>query len=170
MKKLVIIAFAILLSSCTQTKIAYIDVEVLMNDYKESKLLEEKLQTKQEQLASELDSLQEPFQLKVQEYYKNASKMSATQRQEAEEALQREQQFLQTKQQQASQQLQMENQANNEAITKKVDSIVGVFGKENGYEIILGTSGKGTVMYGDEKLDITTKILEKLNKDFSEEK
>jgi outer membrane protein len=32
---------------------------------------------------------------------------------------------------------------------------------------VLGTSGNGTVMYGDEKLNVTKDILEILNEDFS---
>tara|TARA_B100000508_G_C11400916_1_gene248248 strand:+ start:73 stop:579 length:507 start_codon:yes stop_codon:yes gene_type:complete len=167
MKKLAVLAFVILLASCNQAKIAYVDIEVLMKDYGATKALEEKLVAKQEKMAKELDSLQAPFQLKVQEYYKNAQKMSAKKRAEAESALQQEQQFLQAKQQQASQELQKENQENSEAITKRVDSFVADYAKANGFQLIMGTSGKGTVLYGDEKLNITTDILEILNKDFS---
>ena len=43
MKKILIVAFAIALASCNQTKIAYIDVEVIMKDYSATKALEEKL-------------------------------------------------------------------------------------------------------------------------------
>ncbi|NLP59070.1 OmpH family outer membrane protein [Lutibacter sp. B1] len=169
MKKLVIVVFAILLASCTQTKIAYIDVEVIMKDYKATKALEDKLKAKQEIMAKELDSLQGPFQLKVQKYYQEAQRMSAQKRAETEQALQQEQQFLQGKQQQASQELQKENQENSEAITKKVDSFVAEYAKTKGYKLILGTSGKGTVMYGDETLNVTKDILDILNEDFSKE-
>ena len=167
MKKILIIAFAFALASCNQTKIAYIDVEVLMKDYTATKDLEVKLKAKQEVFAKELDSLQGPFQLKVQEYYKLAPKMTPQKRAEAEGALQQEQQFLQARQQQASQELQKENQENSEALTKKVDSFVADYAKAKGYQLIIGTSGKGTVMYGDEKMNVTADILEVLNKDYS---
>ena len=169
MKKILIIAFAFALASCNQTKIAYIDVEVIMKDYSATKALEVKLKTKQELFGKQLDSLQGPFQLKVQEYYKAAQKMSPEQRAGAEGALQQEQQFLQARQQQASEALQKENMESSEALTKKVDSFVADYAKAKGYQLILGTSGKGTVMYGDAKMDITKDILEILNKDFSKE-
>lgn len=168
MKKLVFVFAAMLLISCNQTKIAYIDVEVLMNEYKATKKLEEKLVAKQQKLAMELDSLQAPFQAKVQEYYKNATKMSAKKRSETEKALQQEQQMLQLKQQEASQALQLENQQNSEAITKKVDSFVATYAKNKGYKLILGTTGKGTVMYGDVSLDITPELIEILNSNYLE--
>lgn len=167
MKKILIIAFAFALASCNQTKIAYIDVEVIMKDYNATKALEEKLKAKQEVFAKELDSLQGPFQLKVQAYYKVAQQMTPQKRAEAEGALQQEQQFLQARQQQASEELQKENQENSDALTKKVDSFVADYAKAKGYQLIIGTSGKGTVMYGDEKLNVTADILEILNKDYS---
>jgi len=167
MKKLLIVAVAILLASCNQTKIAYIDIEVLMKDYEATKDLETSLKAKQEVMAKELDSIGAPFQLKVQEYYQAAQKMSAQKRAEAEQALQQEQQFLQSKQQQASQILQQENQEKSEILTKRVDSLVAIYAKSKGYNLIFGTSGKGTVLYGDESLNVTAEVLDILNVDFS---
>lgn len=167
MKKLVIIAIALILASCNQTKVAYIDIEELMKDYEATKALEIALKEKQEVMAKELDSISAPFQLKVQQYYQNQRKMSAQKRAQTEQALQQEQQFLQSKQQQAAQQLQKENQEMSEVITKRVDSFVADFAKAKGYNLIFGTSGKGTVLYGDETLNVTKDILEILNVDFS---
>ncbi len=167
MKKILIIAFAISLAACNQTKIAYIDVEVIMKDYNATKDLETKLKAKQEVFAKQLDSLQGPFQLKVQEYYKVAQQMTPQKRAEAEGVLQQEQQFLQARQQQASEELQKENLENSEILTKKVDSFVADYAKTKGYQLIIGTSGKGTVMYGDEKMNVTADILEKLNADYA---
>lgn len=169
MKKLLILTFAVLMASCNQTKVAYVDIEVLMKDYEGTKALETKMKAKQELKAKELDSLTAPFQAKVQSYYQAAQSMSPQKRAEAEGALQQEQQFLQAQQQQASQELQKETQDNYEVITKTVDSLVGNYAKTKGYNLVFGTSGKGTVMYGDENLDITKQVLEVLNKDYSKE-
>ena len=169
MKKLLIVAVALLLASCNQTKVAYIDIEVLMKDYEATKDLETSLKAKQEVMAKELDSIGAPFQLKVQQYYQAAQKMSDKQRSEAEQALQQEQQFLQSKQQQASQVLQQENQEQSEILTKRVDSLVAIYAKSKGYNLIFGTSGKGTVLYGDESLNVTAEVLDILNVDFSKE-
>ena len=166
MKKLLIVAFTFALASCTQSKIAYIDVEVLMKDYKATSALELKLKAKQETMAKHLDSLQAPFQAKVQQYYQTAAKMTPQKRAQVEQELQKEQQMLQAQQQQASQELQKENQKNSDVLTKRVDSVVASYAKAKSYNLIFGTSGKGTVMYGDEKLDVTKDILEILNKEY----
>jgi len=167
MKKLLLVAFVILSASCNQTKIAYINVEDLMKDYDGTKALEETLKEKQEAMSKELDSISAPFQTKVQEYYQNAQNMSASKRAQTEQELQQEQQVLQGRQQQAGQALQQENQLLSEAITKKVDSFVSVYSKANGLNLVLGTSGNGTVMYGDDNLNVTNAILELLNEDFA---
>ena len=54
MKKFLLVAFVILFASCNQTKIAYINVEDLMKDYEATKVLEEKLKARQEEMAKEL--------------------------------------------------------------------------------------------------------------------
>jgi len=169
MKKLLIVAVALILASCNQAKIAYIDIDVLMKDYQATKALETSLKAKQEVMAKELDSIGAPFKLKVQQYYQAAQKMSPKKRVETEQALQQEQQFLQSKQQEASQLLQKENQEKSEILTKKVDSLVAVYAKSKGFNLIFGTSGTGTVMYGDESLNVTTEVLDILNVDFSKE-
>ncbi len=169
MEKLLLVAFVIALASCNQPKIAFINVDDLMKDYDATKTLEEKLKARQEEMAKELDSIGAPFQLKVQQYYQDANKMSAQKRTETEQALQQEQQLLQASQQQAGQALQLENQTLSEALTKKVDSFVADYAKTKGIQLVIGTAGNGTVMYGDDKLDITGDILEILNKNHSSE-
>lgn len=169
MKKLLVVVFAIALSSCTQTKIAYIDVADVMDEYKAMIALEEEMTTKQQQLAGELQTAQGAFQVKVQEYYKNAPSMSAAKKQEAEQALQQEGQMLQGQQQQVSQMLEQENQAKSEVLIKKIDSVVANYSKSNGFSIVLGTQGNGTVMYGDETLNITSGVVALLNTDYDKE-
>lgn len=143
------------------------DIEVLMKDYDATKALETVMKAKQEKKAKELDSIAAPFQAKVQNYYGAAQSLSPQKRAEAEAGLQQEQQMIQQLQQQASQELQKETQESYEVITKTVDSLVGNYAKSKGFNLVLGTSGKGTVMYGDESLDITKAVLEMLNKEYA---
>lgn len=164
MKKILLVLAAVFsLASCTQ-KIAYVDVEELMKGYDETKSMESDLKAKQDKLKFSLDSLALGFQQKVDDYQKKAGSMSAPSRQQLEQKLMQEQQQIQSQQQQASQMLQQLSQESFDALSKKVDSFVAEYAKDNGYKIILGTNGKGTVMYGDEDLNVTEQVLEKLNK------
>lgn len=161
-KTLLLLTVIFSLASCTQ-KIAFVDVEQLMKGYEETKVMEADLKTKQDKLKFSLDSLALGFQQKVQDYEQKAGGMSSQNRNQIEQKLRQEQQQIQGQQQQASQLLQQISQESFEKLTKKVDSFVAIYAKDKGYKMILGTNGKGTVMYGDEKLDVTEEVLEKLN-------
>ena len=50
MKKLLLLVAAIILVSCNQTKIAYINVEDLMKDYEATKSMQAEMQAKQEKI------------------------------------------------------------------------------------------------------------------------
>jgi len=169
MKKLLVIAFAIVLSSCTQTKIAYIDLEDVMTEYKAMVALGEEMSVKQQEVAAGLQAAQGAFQVKVQEYYQNEKSMSSAKKQETEQALQQEGQMLQQQQQQASQMLEQENQTKSSVLIKTIDSVVANYSKSKGFAMVIGTQGNGTVMYGDEALNISSEIVNILNAESSEE-
>jgi outer membrane protein len=169
MKQLLILLVAIVLASCTQTKIAYINVETVMDEYEGAKALEAEFTAQQQEMSAELQALQAPFQAKVQEYYQGADKMTAAQRAEVEQGLQQEQQMIQAKQQQLQQQLQQENQVKSEKLIKTLDSLVADYSKAKGFNIVLATQGNGTVMYGDESLNVTADVIEVLNASYEVE-
>lgn len=167
MKKIAWVVLALFLFSCNQTKIAYVDVEQVMNDYKERQELEAEFKSRQEKMAKKLDSMQIAFQGKVQEYYKSAKRMSANKRKQVEQSLQQEQQVLQTKGQKMAQEFQKESGEKSDALTKKVDSFITDYAKKNKLNLVIGTQGKGAVMYGDNNLNISKQILEILNNNYT---
>ena len=169
MKKLLVIVFAVVLSSCSQTKMCYIDVETVMNEYEAMIALETELTAKQQEMGAELQGLQAAFQAKVQEYYSNAESMPSSKKAETELALQQEGQILQGRQQQVSQMLQQENQEKSIVLIKKIDSVVASYSKSNGFAMVFGTQGNGTVMYGAENLNVTSEIVTILNADYTKE-
>ncbi len=166
MKKFGIIAIlTISLISCTQTKIAYVDVEELMKEYKGTKEAEAEMKVKSEKLKSELDSLVLAWETKAREYQQKAPKMSAKSRAEQEQVLMQEQQAIGQRQQIIQQQVQQQGQESLKILSKEINDFVKNYAKEKGYNFVLGTTGEsGTVMYGEEKADITDEVLVQLNK------
>jgi outer membrane protein len=55
-------------------------------------------------------------------------------------------------------------------LTKTVDSVVTAYATANKYNMILGTQGNGTVMYGDDAMNLTETILDVLNTAYDAEK
>ncbi len=168
MKKFgIIVVLAISLISCTQTKIAYVDVEEIMKEYKGTKEVEALMKEKSEKLKAELDSLVIGWETRAREYQQKAQKMSAKNRAEREQVLMQEQQAIGQRQQAVQQQVQAEGQESLKALSKEINDFVKNYAKEKEYNFILGTSGtNGTVMYGEEKADITDDVLVQLNKSY----
>lgn len=168
MKKLVgVLTLIFLMASCTQVKIAHVDVEEILREYKGSKKAEEEMKAQSEIMANELDQLAIPFQQKVQEYQKNSQTLSASARQAKEQELMQEQQMIQQRQQMAQQQVQSEGQKKIDKINEDIEDFLEGYATANGYTYILGTSEQTkTVLYGKESLDITEEVIAALNADF----
>lgn len=164
-----IITLVFLMASCTQVKIAHVDVEEVLKEYEGSKKAEEEMKAQSEKMASELDQLAIPFQQKVQEYQKNSQNLSATDRQKKEQELMQEQQLIQQRQQMAQQQVQAEGQKKIEKINEDIDDFLESYAKSKGFTYILGTSEQTkSVLYGEESLNITDEVIKALNENYSE--
>jgi outer membrane protein len=169
MKKLLaVFTILFLLASCSQVKIAHVDVEEILKEYKGSKKAEEEMKAQSDKMANELDQLALPFQQKFQEYQQNSNSMSDSSRKEKELELRQEQQVIQQRQQIAQQQIQAEGQKKIEKINEEIESFLSDYAKTNGFTYILGTSSQTkSVLYGEESLNITDVIIEGLNESYN---
>ncbi len=165
MKKLLaVFTFLIILTSCNQSKIAYVDVEEVLKEYKGSKIAEEEMRIKSEQISLEMDQLSVQFQAKVQEYQKNMSKLSNADKAQKEQELMQEQQMIQQRQQMVQQQFQQEGNLMIGVINEEISAYIKEYAKNNNYSFILGTSLQTkAVLYGKNELNITDVIIESLN-------
>lgn len=162
MKKIIIILIGVLtLTSCTQ-KIGFVNTEKLIQDYKGTKAVEEILKERSTNMQMELTRMETAFQEKVK-------KMSKKQLNKKMNELNQENNFIQQQKQQAQYTLQGESQKSLEEVSKEVNDFVKKYAKDNGYKFILGTVElNGSVMYGDEEVDITYDILKILNNKYIE--
>ena len=158
----------LLITSCSQNKITFIDVGVLMKEYEGLKALDKEIKEEQDKLRMEIKSLIEPYQVKVDTYYKNVAKMSAKKRSETESALQKEQKAIDQLQDKYMEQLEKMRIERLEAINNEIAEFVKGYAKSKGFQLVLGTSGTETVIYGEDKLDITQEVLSELNELFKD--
>ena len=165
MKNLFYIALAVLLvSSCQQQKIGFVDNGTVINDFEEKKEVEAKYQGQEEAFRKRADSIGRAFQAEAQTAQAKAQKLSAKKQQELMGGLQQKQQQLQQQMQFEQQQLAQGFQAEIDSVIVKVKDFVNDYGKTNGYTYILGTSdAAATVMYGTDENDLTQTIVDALN-------
>ena len=167
MKKIGLILCAILVASCQQGKIGYVDTVELMEKSKEKIDIEAKFQIKSTSLNKKRDSISQAFQLEAQALQAKTSSMTQKKAQEEYELLQQRGQFIGQQLQQEEQQLQLQGQAEMDSLVSKVKREISTYGEANGFAYILGAGEGGTVLYGQEKQDLTEIILKIVNENYN---
>jgi len=175
-KSLVIIAIAFSIISCNKTaevastKTAYVDTSKLMIEYTEAKDIEAKYKAKSEEMGRELEAEIAKFKAEAGSFQKEAQiKGQAWAEQKGAELQKREQQ-LQYAQQSIGQQLHQESGVEIDSVVSSVKKFIKSYGKEKGYAYIYGTGDAASVLYAEEKYDITKEIIKLLNDKYKSSK
>jgi len=168
MKKLVLALVVMLIMSCQQEKIGYVDNVKMMNDYHEKVEVEARYKVKMEALNKKKDSISQAFQIEAQAFQLKAQKMSQKKAQEEYAVIQQKAQFMGQQLQQEEQQLTMQGQTEMDSLVSKVKKEIKSFGKAQGYTYILSGGDSGSVLYGTETNDLTAQIIEILNDNHKE--
>ena len=163
MKNIIVIFAIVLLASCQQEKIGYVDNVKLMDEDQQKIDVESKFKVKADALAKKRDSISQAFQMEAQAFQTKAQSMSQSKAQEEYAAMQQRGQIIGQQLQQQDQQLQMEGQTEMDSIVSKVKEEIKSYGKTNGYSYILGGGDGGSVLYGTEANDLTDEIVKILN-------
>ena len=163
MKNIIFALTLILLASCQQEKIAFVDNIQLMNEYQEKIDIEAKFKEKAEVLGKKRDSISQIFQAEAAEFQSRAQTMSQTKAQEEYAQFQQRGQQMGQQLQMEDQQLQLSGQTEMDSVVSKVKKEIEAYGKANGYSYILGGGEGGSVLFGKESNDITDEIIELLN-------
>lgn len=166
-------AIAISIVSCKpstdskEIKTAYVDTSKLLEQYTEAKDIEDKYKSKSEIMGKELEGEIAQFKLEASNFQKKAQENGSVWAQENGAKLQKREQQLTNAQQTMSQQLQQESGVEMDTLVKKVKKFIKDYGKEKGYAYIYGTGEAATVLYAEEKYDITKEIIKLLNENYS---
>lgn len=171
MKKIVVlIALTISIVSCNkpaevkEVKTAYVDTSVLMKEYTATKDLDAKYKAKGEEKGRQLQAEIDRFKQEAQNFQVQAQANGQAWAQQKGAELQRREQQLAQAQQALSQQLQQEGGTEMDSLVSNVKKTIKAYGKEKGYTYIYGTGdSNASILYAEDKLDITKDILKLLN-------
>lgn len=171
-KSLVVIALALSVISCNENKpaatvkevkTAYIDTSKLMKEYTEAKDVEEKFKSKSDEMGHKLELEIKRFKADAADFQKNAQANGQLWAQQKGMSLQKREQELQYTQQMMAQQLQQEMGTEMDSLVSGIKKFIKSYGKEKGYSYIYGTGESATILYAEEKYDITDEIIKLLN-------
>jgi len=168
MKNWVLLMSALLfLGACQQPqteKTGYVDMAKLTENYERLNQLKAEFKQKEEAFNKKYDSIGKAFQEKYNDFLRRAQRMSKAKADKEYQQLMYEQQQIGLKQQQEYQQIQNEAQQKTKELLDDLQKFIDDYGKTNGYTYIFSKNDFNGVLYGDTTKNITSELLEKLNK------
>ncbi len=168
MKKYLILLILPALSLFSQNKIGYIDSQRILNEYKGATEIKKRYEQKVsewkqrgEKLKKEIENLQQALQTQGMMLSEDAKLRKV---QEIEKKQSEYQEFIQGIWGQNGE-AEALNKELMQPLLREIDTLVTKIGEEEGFSIILDTSS-GALVYADEEMDITDRIIESLNRKF----
>jgi outer membrane protein len=134
-----------------------------MKEYTEAKDLEAKYKAQAEEKGRQLQAEISRFKQDAANFQSQAQANGQQWAQQRGAELQKREQQLGYAQQALSQQLQQESGVEMDSLVSGVKKFIKEYGKKNGYSYIYGTGDAATVLYAEDKYDITKEVVKALN-------
>ena len=134
-----------------------------MKEYTEAKDLEAKYKGQAEEKGRQLQAEITRFKQDAANFQSQAQANGQAWAQQRGAELQKREQQLGYAQQALSQQLQQESGVEMDSLVSGVKKFIKDYGKKNGYSYIYGTGDAASILYAEEKYDITKDIIKALN-------
>ncbi|PLX05401.1 MAG: hypothetical protein C0594_07500 [Marinilabiliales bacterium] len=165
---LVVIGGVVIWNRMSIPKVAFVQTLTLVDQYKGMDEARLEYQKKKAVRDSEIDSLRIMVQSKIDVYKQMEPDMRDDERLQNEQYLQLLQQSFYQRAQELEALAMEEDEKMTMAVLEQINSFSVQYGKENGYNIILGAAMDGTILYGDDAYDITEEVLEQLNSKYED--
>lgn len=163
--------------SSAQTKIAYVDSDIIIKQLPEAQEVQKKLEELQKQYLDTVNAKEAALKTKADDFKTKyadaqkqleAGKLTEDQVKQLESELgsmqveiQKDEQDLNDYKQQVQQTLVSTQQELFKPVKDKIIKVIGDVAKELKYNLVLDKQGE-TLLYGDKEMDITFKVLDKL--------
>jgi outer membrane protein len=147
-------------------KIVYVDSDKLLNGYKGMIEARAEFQKKRTVWESNIDTLTKDVQDAIRTYSKDMALGTEKEKQLSKVLIQTKQKQLIDYQSAIKQNAAQEEQRLNQQVLSTINAFLSRYGKKNGYKMIL-IAANGNIAYADPSMEITDRIVEELNKEYS---
>jgi outer membrane protein len=156
-----------ILDKKSEKKLAYVRSQDLVYAFDGMKEMQLKFQEQPKKLEANLDTLKMEYQRSLNEYKALMNELSN------DEKITREQLLYAQKNNviQYAENIQLKSKEEEEkmleGVLNQVNSFVEEYGQKNDYDLILGTTISGSILYGEETIDITEELILELNNNYN---
>lgn len=151
-------------------KIVYINMDTLLNNYTQSRELNEAFLKKLEANRTELNIKVKNFDREAAEFRNKVENNGFMTRERAEQTqmdLMIKQQNLQKLQQEMTENAQREQMEINRKLYDAITNFLTEYNKAKGFQLILSTTLGGNVLFAQEGFDITNEVVSQLNEQYA---
>ncbi|WP_394992063.1 OmpH family outer membrane protein [Emticicia sp.] len=153
-------------------RIVYVNTDTLLNQYDYYKDVVKSSENKRFRLETDISNKAKNFQNKVTFFQQKVQQggMTQEQGQTAQAQLQQEEQAIMAFRDKSAQDLAKEDAKKTEDILNNIQAYLKEFNAGDKFDMVIGYSKGGGVLYAKEDLDITKSVLEGLNKKYADDK
>jgi outer membrane protein len=162
-------AFLLLDKYTSGKRIAYVRSSELVYGYLGMKDAHSKYEIQTGAWQANIDTLKAEYQNDLNAFTSELERLSNPEKTSREKILKEKQQSLIGYAQSIDKKAQEEDKKMTDGVLNQINSFVSDYGKDKGYDIILGTTESGSLMYGNDGIDITKEVLESLNRSYKGE-
>lgn len=159
-----VVALALsLMAYGAKTSIVYIkngDVLEKYNGLKEANAIYEKMLAESQ---AKVDTIIAEHQAKIADFEEKMGPMPKAEKKRQEMALIDEAERIKNYQASIDQEMAKEHEKLLTGVLNQINAYAEIFAKKNGYDLVIGTTNSGNLMYGDDGLDITKEFIKSLN-------
>lgn len=157
--------------SASGKRIVFVNTDSLLTNYQFYKDAQKEFENKGYRLQVDLGQKERALQGEVAAIQQRASAMTQAELQAADLTLKKKGAELQQYSQQKQAELGQEQAKKNEELYNNIRNYITKINKENKFEFVLGYSKLGGgILFADESVDVTQKVLEGLNKEYAASK
>lgn len=150
--------------------VAFINTDSIFRKYELAIDMRNELESEEKRLARQLRNEEAAFQQEYQRLQQKAPTMSQFEGRMAEQDLLEKQQKLVKLEENLSRKLVTLEQAKNEELNLKIRAFLEKYTENKPYEVVLSYNEMGIIRWGDQRLDITSEVIEKMNEAYQKEK
>jgi len=144
-------------------KLAYVESDRLLIEYKETKIAAEEVKKNTELVRNQFDTLRTELEQLQKEFQEKIGGLSQDERREVEFNLNRKQDEVNRYYNIMSEKIKEEDEKATAEVLKKINKVVQEYGKKKGYTYIFGATKQGNIVFAKDAQNITDEIIDVLN-------
>jgi outer membrane protein len=152
-----------LVRTAGRPKLGYVRSGEILSRYLGMKEAQDVFESKRERWQADIDTLQADYRKALQSYNVEFASYSGDERTKREEFLRKQEESLRRYSYTIADKSKDEEEKIMQGVLNQINAAAQEYGKENGFDLIFGTTGSGSLLYGDDAIDITNELLASLN-------